>query len=313
MKIDRLLSIIMYLMNRDLVSARELAGRFGVSVRTIQRDIEAIDLAGIPIVAIQGPNGGYGIMETFKLDRRLVTVDELYFIVTALAGMQSSLADPRISGTLEKMKGLLPPGSAGFPSESRGKLSLDFSMLGGGPRIKPVLRVLEKALEADRLVRFSYTSTKLETCERIVEPMTLVFKWRSWYLYGYCRFREDFRLFRVDRISAPEMLAGRFARRNKTFEEFTADSGGDVWGRTIRVKLRFDGCMKAFVTGYGPDDEFEACDDGSLILTTELPKDGSLYSFVLSFGRFVEILEPAYLRDSIRAAAEEIVGIYEKS
>lgn len=313
MKIDRLLSIIMCLMNRDLVSARELADRFRVSVRTIQRDIEAIDLAGIPIVAIQGPNGGYGIMDTYKLDRRLVTVDELYFIVTALAGMQSSLADPRITGTLEKMKGLLPPGRAESPHESRGKLSLDFSMLGGGPKLKPVLGVLEKALESDRLVRFSYTSTKLETCERIVEPMTLVFKWRSWYLYGYCRLREDFRLFRADRISAPEMLAGRFVRRKKTFDEFTAESGGEVWGRTIRVKLRFDRCMRAFVTGYGPHDVLEPCGDGGIMLTTELPEDGSLYGFILSFGRFVEVLEPAHLRDTIRGAAEEIVQLYEKS
>lgn len=87
MRIDRLLSIIVYLLNRDLVIARELAEKYGVTPRTIQRDIEAICLAGIPIMSVQGPHGGYGIMETYKMDRQLVTVDDLFYIITALSGI----------------------------------------------------------------------------------------------------------------------------------------------------------------------------------------------------------------------------------
>lgn len=80
-KIDRLLSIIVYLLNRDLVSARELAEMYGVSVRTIQQDMETINLAGIPIISVQGPHGGYGIIDTYKIDRQFVTIDDLFYIV----------------------------------------------------------------------------------------------------------------------------------------------------------------------------------------------------------------------------------------
>jgi predicted DNA-binding transcriptional regulator YafY len=187
MKIDRLLSIIMYLLNHETTSARQLADRFNCSVRTIQRDMETIELAGIPIFTIQGPEGGYGIMGTYKLDRKLMTADDLYFIIAALSGIESSLTNPRLLGTLEKMRSLVRGGQAKSLHESRGKLFLDFSMMGGGARLKPLLAILEKALESERLVRFTYTSTKLETCTRTVEPMTIIFKWRSWYLYGFCR------------------------------------------------------------------------------------------------------------------------------
>ena len=113
MKIDRLLSIVVYLLNRDLVCAGKLAERYGVSVRTIQRDMEAIDLAGIPVISVQGPSGGYGIMEGYKMDRRLVTVDDLFFIITALRSIGGSLDDRRIDDALEKMRGLLPATGGG--------------------------------------------------------------------------------------------------------------------------------------------------------------------------------------------------------
>ncbi|MGC9313512.1 MAG: helix-turn-helix transcriptional regulator, partial [Sediminispirochaetaceae bacterium] len=177
-KTDRLLSIIIYLLNRDLVSARELAEKFEVSVRTIQRDMEAIELAGIPIMTIQGPSGGYSIMDSFKLDRQLVSTDDLFFIITALHGIETSLPAGSISGTIEKMKTLLPDqkgvsnqqGGAEAPAgrglrDSRGKrnpkdlygsrlekLSIDFSAFGGSERQREVFRQLERAIESEVLV-----------------------------------------------------------------------------------------------------------------------------------------------------------------
>lgn len=138
MKIDRLLSIIIYLLNHDLVSARTLSERFGVTVRTIQRDMEAIDLAGIPVVSIQGPRGGYGIMDTWKMDRQMVSPDDLYYITLALSSVADSLSDEKISDTLEKMKSLIPSRGSDFFAERNEKLSIDFRMLGGDPRQRAI-------------------------------------------------------------------------------------------------------------------------------------------------------------------------------
>ena len=139
MKIDRLLSIIVLLLSRDTVSAREMAERFGVTQRTIQRDMDAIGLAGIPVYALQGPHGGYGILESFKMDRHLVTADDLYFIITSLRSVADSLGEGEDHGgldiTLEKMRSLMPAGSdSDISSAMKERLNIDFSLLGGDPR-----------------------------------------------------------------------------------------------------------------------------------------------------------------------------------
>lgn len=136
MKIDRLLSIIIHLLNHELTAASALADRYGVTVRTIQRDMETIQAAGIPIYAIQGPHGGYGVVESYRMDRQLMSVEDFYYIVTALTSVASSLSDERIDGTLEKVKALLPERPLDLFAERDAKLSIDFSMLGGDLRVE---------------------------------------------------------------------------------------------------------------------------------------------------------------------------------
>jgi predicted DNA-binding transcriptional regulator YafY len=204
-KIDRLLSIVVYLLNRELASASVLAERFGVSVRTIQRDMDAINLAGIPVMSVQGPSGGYGIMDGFKLDRRLVSPDDLFYIVTALGGIAGTLDDGHIAGALEKVRGLLPrSGDEGLRRREE-RLHVDFSALGGGPAQRDSFRVVQAAVEDGRLLEFEYTSNRLESTRRVVEPMTVVFKWpEAGYPAG--AFREEAQVLRG-------ILAGERPRR----------------------------------------------------------------------------------------------------
>ncbi len=165
MKIDRLLSLVILLLDREIVRSRELARRFEVSVRTIQRDMESLALAGIPVYAVPGPSGGYGILEGFKLDRRLMTQDDFFAILTALKGVQGSIADKRFLDALEKIRSLLPAPSKVLFSQNEEKLVLDFSPLGGNRETRENLRKLEECIDARRKVRFRYTSHRLESTE----------------------------------------------------------------------------------------------------------------------------------------------------
>jgi len=332
-KTDRLLSIIIYLLNRDLVSARELAEKFEVSVRTIQRDMEAIELAGIPIMTIQGPSGGYAIMDSFKLDRQLVSTDDLFFIITALHGIETSLPAGSISGTIEKMKGLLPretgrdetvPEDAAVSSAARGrgtsgryssrleKLSIDFSAFGGSERQREVFKQLERAIESEVLVSFSYQNNRMERTDRVVEPMTLAFKWRSWYLFGYCTLREDYRLFRLGRIRNVEMLGKTFRHRDMRFDEFFEET--NPWEDStewIDITLKFDSYIRPVVEEFYEQEKTEEGPDGSLIAHVRMPEDGWVYGLILSYGKFVEVLAPERLRGIISSAAREIYSLYE--
>ena len=143
------------------MSAATLSRRYNVAVRTIQRDMEAIELAGIPIISVQGPNGGYGIMDTFKMDRQLVSVDDLFYIITALRSVASTLEDEAMGDTLHKVETLLPSRETDFFSDRRDKLNIDFSMLGGDPRQRGAFKTVRSAVESNRLLRFLYTNARL--------------------------------------------------------------------------------------------------------------------------------------------------------
>jgi predicted DNA-binding transcriptional regulator YafY len=310
-KTDRLLSIIIYLLNRDLVTARELAERFEVSVRTIQRDMETINLAGIPIITIQGPSGGYGIMDNFKLDRQYVSTDDLFFIITALHSIEASLPSGNISGTIEKMKNLLPDRTAPSFDERKEKLSIDFSAFGGSQQQRETFGILDRAIEHDTLVRFTYRNNRMEETERTVEPMTLAFKWRSWYLYGYCRLREDYRIFRLGRIRDVTVLDRRFKRREKSFDQFSEETAQWKSSNWIDFTLKFDPFIRPIVEEFYPEEDREEQPDGSLIVHTSMPEDGWVYGLILSYGKYVEVLAPMRLREVVRDAAFDIAALYD--
>lgn len=308
MKIDRLLSIIVYLLNHELVSARVLAERFGVTVRTIQRDLESIELAGIPIISIQGPNGGYGIMENFKIDRQLVSVEDLYYIITSLQSVSDTLTDDKIDGTLEKVKNLLPPRDSDFLSDRNGKLSIDFSMLGGDPRHQDSFKIIKEAVDSERLLQFDYTNNKLESSRRSVEPLTIVFKWRAWYLFAWCRDKADYRLFRISRMRQPEILPIHIKRKELSFDEFLEKQNKNV--KMIEIQLCFDPSMKPMVEEYYPEEKRFEEFDGSLIVSTEMPEDGWMYGFLLSYGEYVTVLKPDSVREELKSMSKKIQEKY---
>ncbi|MFP4383742.1 MAG: helix-turn-helix transcriptional regulator [Spirochaetia bacterium] len=313
MKIDRLLSIVIILLNRDLVRARELSDRFGVSIRTIQRDMESLQDAGIPVMTIQGPNGGYGIMENWRLDRQVISMDNLFYILTSLQSIADALPDARLDDTLEKVKTILPQDQEKEFARRQERLHVDFSLLGGKTRERSVISLLEKAIEENRLIKFQYTDNRLQSTERTVEPMTLVFKWRSWYLFAFCKLRMDFRLFRISRIRDPEILAKAFIRRKADLDSYLQDINTKAGIKTVSLLLKFDSRIASVAEDVFAEDVYERFDDGTLIVKTEMPEDGWLYGFLLSFGSFLEVLEPDRLRKVLKEEGDKISDLYSKS
>jgi predicted DNA-binding transcriptional regulator YafY len=139
------LSIVIYLLNHDTVSAAKLADRFEVSKRTILRDIEQISSAGVPIKSIPGANGGYSIMEGYKLDGRILNAEEQASIITALKGFLSSYNDKRYNTILEKISSILP-------GKQNQRIFLDFGATGDNSEIQEKLKTLEKATQDRKVV-----------------------------------------------------------------------------------------------------------------------------------------------------------------
>ncbi|MDQ0062940.1 helix-turn-helix transcriptional regulator [Paenibacillus harenae] len=174
MKLDRLLAITMTLLNQPRVSATALAERFEVSLRTIYRDMEAINQSGIPIVSYPGADGGYEIMSNYRIDKQVLTLEDFSSIYAALRGIRTATDSSDDHELLDKI-GAMIPGSADTAKADISRIDLDFKPT---PNDKLKFGPLHDAIKELHLVRFAYLNNKGEESERTVEPMGL-------YLKGY--------------------------------------------------------------------------------------------------------------------------------
>jgi predicted DNA-binding transcriptional regulator YafY len=188
MKLDRLLGILTVLLRNDRVTAPQLAARFEVNRRTIGRDIDALCMAGIPVVTHQGAGGGLSIAEGYKLDKSVLTTAELSGIISALKGLGSVTDRPNIERTLDKLRinsdamvSLREPIIIDLASHYKGQLT-------------GKIELIKRAILESRLIEFDYYYEKGESHRR-VEPYFVIFQWSSWYLFGFCHERKDWCFF----------------------------------------------------------------------------------------------------------------------
>ncbi|TBL76108.1 helix-turn-helix transcriptional regulator [Paenibacillus thalictri] len=311
MKLERLLSIIILLLNRRMVQAKELADRFEVSVRTIYRDIEAINGAGIPIVTYQGTNGGIGLAEGYRLDRNVMTNDELAAIVTALRSISTSYGNEQHVQLMEKINSVVPPAYFEEFQHKTSRVLIDYSPWDGNERLRPKLQLLKESVDRCLIVGFVYSSAKGEVSHRVVEPHTLILKGRQWYLQAYCLEKDQFRLFKLKRMKTLEITPGRtFIRRELPAHESVTGQSSSEPSPVTQIVLRFRADTRHFAEELFDIEELVAVGDGGWQVSKAYPEDEWLYSFILSLGHHAEVVEPLHLREIIASRAEQIAKIY---
>ncbi|WP_010501744.1 helix-turn-helix transcriptional regulator [Paenibacillus elgii] len=312
MKLDRLLAITMLLLNRNRVSAKELSERFEVSLRTVYRDIEAINQAGIPIVSYAGQTGGYEITDRYRLDRQLLSFDELQSLIVALRGMQTTLDDRHFGSLLDKVGALLVKSEQGSVTDASKQIIIDMNPWRNGTADKEKLETLRKAIRENRLTAFEYTNGKGEQAERLCEPMSVVLKGYVWYMYGYCRLREDFRIFRLSRMRNLQAGTETFERR-----ELPADQLDSRWTRretrhSVNLVLQFTSKVRVPVEDYYKPEQIEYGPDGTLVVRASHPDAHWTYAHLLSYGADVKVLEPEAVASRLREEALAIARLYEQ-
>jgi predicted DNA-binding transcriptional regulator YafY len=315
MKLDRLLSILVLLMRKDRVRARELAEMFDVSVRTILRDIETINLAGIPIVTYQGANGGIGIAEGYRIDKNILTTDDMASIITSLRGISGALPGNTHEILLAKMKSVMSPYQRDLVDAKANRIVVDPSPWGSEkPEVKELMHemveTIKKAIDNSNIVEFSYSDTNGNKTKRKAEPYSLILKGRNWYLNGWCLTREDFRLFKLSRVKNLTVSAERFTPREMPLSNDRDLS--EEWqksGKTVTLELVFDKEVETAAEEWLAGD-CRRNEAGKLVATVTLPETGWLYGSILSFGPYVEVLDPPHIRTIVANAARDIYGKY---
>ena len=299
MKLDRLLGILTLLLQKDRVTAPELAGRFEVNRRTIGRDIDALCRAGIPIVTYQGIGGGISIAEGFKLDKSVLTAEELSGIIAALKGIGSVSEKPRIEKILEKLHT-----GRGTVVSLREPVIIDLASHYKG-QLTGKIELIKRAVLEGRLIEFDYFYEKGES-HRVIEPYFVIFQWTSWYVFGYCLERRDWRMFKLTRLWNLLLRGECYAQREipPDKRDFNARFTDD-----IKLVAMFDSSERyKLIETYGPDCYTET--DGGLRLEIGFTNRDYMTSWLLGFGGKVRVLEPSDIADDIRAAAEKILSNY---
>jgi predicted DNA-binding transcriptional regulator YafY len=310
MKVERLLAIVMMLMNKDKVTANELAEHFEVSVRTIVRDMEAINLAGIPIVSQQGKNGGFSILKNYKVDKNFLTPGEIASMLRALSGINKAYSDRNLDNIMEKVHGLIPKDKRESINRQSQKLIIDLTPWDEYNPQKRKVDLLKAALETNNTISFKYTNASGVFLERLVEPVSLVLKIHAWYLFGYCRYKNDYRFFKVSRMKELTVLEETFETREIQVEELPWDNKWKNQNPVQRIVMKFTPKAKGLVEGYYDGEQIEYLQDGSFIVTVDYPEDEWVYGMILGYGNEVEVLEPSHIRDIIKERALNIFKIY---
>lgn len=301
MKTDRLYAVTVYLLNHGRTSASELAERFEVSVRTIQRDMDALCCAGIPVTAYPGASGGYEIAESFCLEKQAATQDDYAYIRTALCGLATATNDRGIVQTLEKLSAL---GAA----ESTG-LVLDFSVLREGEEAR--LRLLRDAVREKRMVRFTYTNNDRRTREHTVEPVAVVYRWYAWYLLAYSCVKRDYRLYKLVRMAELEKTGLPFSTEHDSAEALLRRMDQKDSRVYTPVVVRCRAAAKARALEYLNGRVLAEEENGDTRLELTVVENEQLwFGTLLSLGDEIEVLEPAHIRRRVMEAAEKILALY---
>ena len=300
MQINRLFELVYLLMNKERVTANELAEHFEVSKRTILRDIEVLTAAGIPIYTTTGRNGGISILDKFVLNKTVISEDEQKQILFALQGV-SVAGYAEAENILSRLRSL-------FEKTDRDWIEVDFSRWGGDKTDKAKFDLLKNAIIGEYAISFSYSGSSGDMADRKVYPLKLVFRTKSWYLQTFCLLKNDYRTFKISRMSNVKILENTFDADKFTapqIESFNYNSTNLV---DVRIYFSPDVAYRAY-------DEFDEQDitkneDGGVIASVRMADDYWLYKYLYSFGVAAEVLEPKHIRDEIIRQADEIKNKY---
>ncbi|MDE5718018.1 MAG: YafY family transcriptional regulator [Lachnospiraceae bacterium] len=311
MKIDRLVSIIMVLLDKKRIGAQELADMFEVSPRTIYRDIDTINMAGIPVRSITGVGGGFEIMPEYKIDKKFFSSEDLSVLLMGLSSLSNMIQGEELVHALAKVRSFIPADRAKDIELKVNQIYIDLSPWTGNRNIQPYLEVIKEALQGSWLLIFSYVAHHGNRTVRTVEPYQLVLKGGQWYLQGYCRERNDFRLFRLSRMSNLQVQRETFTPREyqKPWLDFD-----DMWkAMQTKIKIRIHKSVMDRVLEFCSYEDFMSDGKEHYLVNFPFIENEYNYDILLSFGNKCECLAPLHIRAEMMRRIHAMADIYESS
>ena len=298
MQIDRLFQIVLILLNKKTITAKKLSEHFNVSIRTIYRDIEALSFAGIPIYSLRGKNGGIKLLESYVLDKSLLSSKEQNEILYALESLKASNY-PDVDEVLKKLNLI-------FNKSSDYWIEIDFSRYGSNDNT--LFNNIKKAILNSQAIKFTYFNTNGETSQRTVNPLKIWFKEKAWYLFAYCQKKNEIRQFKINRIKNLTLTNEYFERRLINYNINSNDN--DISKKIVKIIVEVDKSQAYRVYDEFSEENISKAENGNFKVIMENYENEWLYGYLLSFGEYLKIIAPERIKNILSHKIEQMKKNY---
>lgn len=302
-----LFAILMILINKRKVSRDYLAERFSISKRTVSRYIAVLEDAGVPICSVAGANGGISLSDDFMIDKTFFSQAETIRLKEVLAKTENVYDDKVNKALSEKLDSINKSREQDNYAVKQDELYIDCDY-GQAASLRPKIKTLSQAIQQSRILDIKYTDARGCVSYRSIEPYTLVFKVGAWYIYAMCDLRGEFRLFKLSRISDLRITSKRFVKTDsKLLEKLELEFYNEYY---IDLEFEFFPTVLENVTDWlGASAVTER--GTKYVACAEVPYTKDLLKRLLSFGSSINVLNPADIRDKLKAEAKRMIDIYE--
>lgn len=270
-----------------------MAVHFGVSTRTIYRWIDALNLAGVPVITTKGKGGGIQLAEKYALDKAVLTEDEKQEILSSVQALQALSGSS--NSAVSKLKAIT--------SANADWIKVDFATWNPEQNeVKEIFKNLKWAILNRRQVSFDYFSGSSDYSKRQVDSWKIVFRGQAWYFYGFCKLRNAPRYFKLSRMRNLQVLKDGISTEEKDFpeEQNNENYSGDKITNFIKLKVCVNDSEIYRVLDEYKVDIIEETSEKSKILTFTVPDIYWIKSWILSFGASMQVLEPEKIRLEIQ-------------
>lgn len=305
MKVDRILEIIIYLINHENVPASYLAERFHVSTRTIQRDMVSISAIGIPVYSEGGKYGGYSILPTYKIKNSDIRSDEHQMIIKALESLATSYTNDTLKTLIEKYNAIIE-------KEGGQKVFWDFGVTKENEQVQNMNRVLERAITERKFITFDYRNANGEKSKPFVEPLAIHYKWYAWYLFAYCSENKEYRTFKIARMQNLQINAMTSSIEHDDVEKLMKESEQAYYQTCIDIEVQFSNEEAGLMAEYFPDCPAEQLTETTSRIFIDVPAKERLWkALLLSFGNKVKVIGPADYKQELIQTAQNFLSNYD--
>lgn len=307
-RFDRIVAILIQLQSKKIVKAQELADRFGVSLRTIYRDIRTLEASGVPIYSEAGV--GYSLVEGYRLPPVMFTREEAASFIAA-EKLMAKFTDEKMKAHFEsavfKLKSVLRSDEKDWLESVEGRIKISDRSKDFPEQSPEVLHDLFESIAQKIQLKMKYQSLEAENpLERNIEPVGLYHENNFWYIVAYCHLRKDYRNFRTDRILELQKTDLLFEVEHRELEYYLKkeEKGNEVLMRILvdwKVSryIQNDRKFYGFIAEERKGDKLEMLFKGNF-------RENGIARWILMFGDYVEILEPPELKDYTLKLLEKV-------